>query len=126
LSLLFLLGLFPIAGLFALLPGRWRALVNYGKVLVSLKLWPVGWAVLSAFDAKRSLHEAFEPAARGSGSVAYAVASFYVLVPAVAFLVVHLATTAAAMPFAAAVPPPAGPPISPSAAVSVALRQARS
>lgn len=103
------LGLFPVAGVLALWPGKWRALVHYGKVLVSVKLWPVLWAVLSSFNARRSSLEAFGPDPRGSADVAMAVASMYLLVPVVAYLMVHLAVSAAAMPFAPAVPPPSGP-----------------
>lgn len=123
LSLMVLLGLFPLVGLFALLPGKWRALVRYAETLVSVKLWPVCWASLTVFNAKRSVHEVFEPAERGSAGVAFAVAAFYLLTPALCFMVVHLATAAVAMPFAQAVPPPSGPPISPAGAVSGAVRQ---
>lgn len=117
LSLMILLGLFPVAGLFALLPGQWKVFLNYGKALCSLKLWPIGWAILSAFNQRRSALEAFEPPDRGGGTVFLGVAAMYLLVPAIAFLVVHLATTAAAMPFAPAVPPPAGPGLGPLAPV---------
>jgi len=109
LALMLVVGLFPVVGMFALLPGKWRALVNYGKVLVSVKLWPVLWAVLSSFNARRSSLEAFGPDPRGSVDVALAVASMYLLVPAVAYLVVHLAVSASAVPFTPAVPPPSGP-----------------
>ncbi|HLF92132.1 MAG TPA: hypothetical protein VJB14_01615 [Planctomycetota bacterium] len=123
LSLMVLLGLFPVAGLFAILPGKWRVLVNYGKVFASVKLWPVCWATLTAFNARRSAIEAFDPSPRGSGDVFFAVAALYLLTPAISFLVVHLATAAAAMPFAQAVPPPAGAGVGPAgAAVTVALR----
>lgn len=123
LSLMVLVGLFPVAGLFAILPGKWRVLVHFGKVFVSVKLWPVCWAALTAFNARRSLHEVFEPAERGSDHVLFAVASMYLLTPAISFLVVHLATAAAAMPFAAAVPSPAGSGLNPAgAAVNVAIR----
>ena len=118
----FLLGLFPVAGLWAILPGQWRVLVNFGKVFVSVKLWPVCWAALTAFNARRSVHEVFEPAERGSGGVYFAVAAMYLLTPAISFLIVHLATTAAAMPFAPA-PPASGSPVGP--AINVAVRTLR-
>ena len=125
LSLLFLLGLFPVAALFALLPGKWRVLVNYGKTFLSVKLWPVCWAALTTFNTRRSVLQAFDPGERGSGAVFMGVAAFYLLTPAVCFLVVQLATRAAAMPFAGAVPPSAGSPVSPVGAVSLAVRQVR-
>ncbi len=113
LSLLFVIGIFPLAGLFALLPGKWRALVNYGKVLVSVKLWPVFWAALSSFNARRSALEAFDPSPRESSDVFLAAASMYLLTPAIAYLVVNLAVSAASMPFGQAVPPPSGPGLGP-------------
>jgi hypothetical protein len=126
LSLLFLLGLFPIAGLWALLPGKWTALANWGKVFVSVKLWPVCWAALTSFNAKRSAIEAFDPGPRGSGDVFLAVSSMYLLTPAICFLVVQMGATAAAMPFAPAVPPPFGPGLGPAGSVvGVALRAAK-
>ncbi|HEX7896738.1 MAG TPA: hypothetical protein VF950_03205 [Planctomycetota bacterium] len=126
LSLLFLLGLFPVAGLWALLPGKWTALANWLKVFVSVKLWPVCWAALTAFNAKRSAIEAFDPGPRGSGDVFFAVVSMYLLTPAICFLVVQMGATAAAMPFAQAVPPPSGPGLGPAGAVvGVALRAAK-
>lgn len=110
LALLFLLGLFPLAGLWALLPGRWTALVHWGKVFLSVKLWPVCWAVLTCFNAKRSALEAFDPGPRGSGDVFLAVSAFYLLVPTISFLIVQLGATAVAMPFSPALPSPAGVP----------------
>jgi hypothetical protein len=123
LSLMVLIGLFPVAGLFAILPGKWRVLLNYLRVFASIKLWPVGWATLTTFNARRSAIEAFEPAERGSGDVFFALAAMYLLTPAISFLVVHLATAAAAMPFASAVPPPAGSAAGP--VVQVAMRAVR-
>ncbi len=113
LALLFVTGLFPLAGLLALLPGKWRALVNYGKVFVSIKLWPVMWAALSSFNARRSVLEVFDPVPRGSADVFLAVSAMYLLTPAASYLVVNLAVSAAAFPFSAAVPPPAGPGLGP-------------
>jgi hypothetical protein len=120
LSIMFLAGLFPVAGLFAILPGQWRVLVNFAKVFVSVKFWPVCWAALTAFNARRAVSEVFEPPDRGTGGVYFVVAAMYFLTPAISFLIVHLATKAAALPFSQAVPPPSGSPIGP--AVNVALR----
>jgi hypothetical protein len=125
LALLLVVGLFPVAGLFALLPGQWKALVNYLKVFVSVKLWPLGWAALTSFNARRSSLEAFNPPERTSADVFLAVASMYFIVPVLAFLVVHLATSAAAAPFSPVVPPPAGAPAGPAAVARAAAPSAR-
>lgn len=126
LSVMVLLGLFPLAGLFALAPGQWRVFINYTKVFVSVKLWPVGWALLSTFNERRGPLEAFDAPERGGGSVFLAVSGMYVLIPALAFLVVHLAGTAAAMPFAQALPPAAGAGLGPAGPViHAAARAAR-
>ncbi len=121
LALMIVLGLFPVAALFALCPGQWNTFVNYGKVLISIKTWPIGWCILSTFNQRRGALEAFDSPERVGGSPFLAVSAMYLVIPAVAFLIVHLAATAAAMPFAAAVPPAAGPgsgPVAPAAAVA--------
>jgi hypothetical protein len=108
-SVMILLGLFPVAGLLALAPGQWKVLLRYLEVFGSIKLWPVGWAVLSTFNQRRGVLETFDAPDRGDGSVFLAVSGMYLLIPALAFLVVHLATAAAAVPFSPAVPSAAGP-----------------
>jgi hypothetical protein len=126
LALLFLLGLFPIAGLWALLPGKWTALAGWAQVFLSVKLWPVCWAALTTFNEKRAAVEAFDPGPRGAGDVFGAVASMYLLTPAISFLMVHLGAKAAAMPFSPAVPPPSGPGLGAAGvAVNVAARLAK-
>jgi hypothetical protein len=129
LSLMVVLGLFPVAALFALLPQQWKVLVNYGKVFVSIKLWPIGWSLLSTFNQRRGLLEAFDPPGRVLGTPYLALASMYLIVPGFMFLIVHLATAAAAAPFSAAVPPPVGPglgPVAPAAHVAhVGVRLAK-
>jgi hypothetical protein len=126
LSLMILLGLFPIAALFALLPGHWKVFVNYGKVLFAVKLWPVGWALLSSFNQRRGALEAFDPPERTGGTAFLGIAAMYLLIPAISFAIVHLATSVAALPFAPAVPPPAGPGLGPLGPVlNVAARLAK-
>jgi hypothetical protein len=110
LALMLVLGFFPVAGLWALLPGRWEALVNWGKTLAAVKLWPVGWAALSAFNQRRGALEALDPAERGAADAFLGVAAMYVLVPAFAFAAVHAAASAAALPFSGALPAAAGAP----------------
>jgi len=48
-----ILALFPLAALWALWPGHWKALLNFGKLFVSVKLWVVCWAALAAFNQGR-------------------------------------------------------------------------
>lgn len=123
--MLLVLGLFPLAGLWALLPGHAQALLHYAKVFMSVKLWPVGWAAISSFNAKRTAVEAFDPPARGTGDAFFAASAMYLLVPAIAFAIVHVAARAAQMPFAPALPPPSGAGLGPAAVVVSAARAAR-
>jgi hypothetical protein len=126
LALMILLGLFPVAGLFALCPNQWMLFVNYAKTFISVKLWPIGWTLLSTFNDRRAILETFDDPGRVSGSPFLAAAAMYLVVPGVMFLIVHLAAAAAALPFSPAVPPPAGPGLGPVApAASAAARLAR-
>ncbi|MBI3856489.1 MAG: hypothetical protein HY293_12450, partial [Planctomycetes bacterium] len=121
-----LLGLFPIAGLFALCPGQWKVFLNYSRFFLSLKFWPVGWSLLSSFNQRRGILEAFESPERVNGTPFLVIATMYLLVPGIAFAIVHLATTAASLPFAQASPSAAGPGAGPVApAVHVAARLAK-
>lgn len=121
LSLMLLVALFPVAGLWALLPGKWGTLVNFGKVFVSVKLWPVGWSALTAFTARRSALEAFEPGGWGVENLFLGVSAMYFLTPALSFLVVNLAARAAALPFGDSAPLPAGPGWGPAAPAARAI-----
>lgn len=105
--LMIVIGLFPVVGLFALLPGRWRALVNYGKVLFSIKLWPVCWAVLSRFTARAPSFDTFGDGV-GTGEFVTVVASMYLLTPLLCLAIVNLVTSVSSIPFQQAVPAPAG------------------
>lgn len=107
LALLIVTGLFPVVGLVAILPGRWRALVNYGKVYLSIKLWPVCWAALTKFQARAPDLDVFGDPVHASELVTV-VASMYLLTPAFCFAVVSLATSVTALPFGSALPTPAG------------------
>jgi len=106
-----LLGLFPIAAVWALLPGRWIVLVRFAQLLVSVKLWPVGWALLTYFSRRRPSTEALtfggmEDA--GTRSIFATIAMMYFLIPALSIVLVGLISSAAALPFREAVPAPAG------------------
>ncbi|MBI2930360.1 MAG: hypothetical protein HYY16_01805 [Planctomycetes bacterium] len=111
LFLLLLIALFPIAGLWALLPGKWTALVHFSKVFLSVKLWPVGWAILSALTDRRPALEAIvgpgQPIAH-TGNLFIGIAMMYFIVPALSFAAVNIATAAASMPFREAMAPTAG------------------
>ena len=126
LTTMLLLGLFPLAALWSFWPGHAKALLHWGTTFASIKLWPVCWAALSSFNAKRSAIEAFDPGPRGTSDVFLAVSAMYALTPAIAFVVVRAAVAAASLPFSPAVPAPAGPGLGPAgAAASAALRAAR-
>jgi hypothetical protein len=86
----------------------------------------VGWSLLSTFNERRAVLETFDDPGRVNGSPFLAAAAMYLVVPGVMFLIVHVAAAAAALPFAPAVPPPAGPGLGPVApAASAAARMAR-
>lgn len=121
LFIMMLMALFPIAGLYSLLPGKWTVLLQYAKVLASVKLWPVGWALLTAFTERRPGVLALADAAGDAGveleqtlrslnppNVFVSVSLMYFVVPAISFLVVQMVSHAAAVPFSAAAPKPAG------------------
>jgi hypothetical protein len=121
LSLMLLMALFPVASLYALLPGKWTALLHFCKVFVSIKLWPFGWALLTAFtqrrpsalalaDAHSDLRANVEHALR-TGEVPnlfITITLMYFLVPALSFLVIQLVSHAASLPFQSVLPRPAG------------------
>ena len=86
----------------------------------------MGWTLLSTFNQRRGSLEAFDAPERVSGSPFLAISAMYLLIPALMFLLVHLATAAAALPFSPALPPPSGPGLGPvGPAVNVAARLAR-
>ena len=131
LSIMLLMSLFPIAALCALLPGKWTALLQFSKLFVSVKLWPFGWALLTAFtqrrpsamalaDAASDLRAPVEQALRigETPNLFITISLFYVLVPALTFLSVQLVSHAASLPFQSAMPRPAGG--NPAAAVGQA------
>jgi hypothetical protein len=88
LSLMLAMAAFPIAALVALLPGGWRALANYAKVFVSIKMWPLFWSLLSAFND-----------VAGEPDVRLVLPSVYAAIPAVSFVFVNLVTAASGAAF---------------------------
>lgn len=94
----FLLMLFPVAGLMAFWPQWWTALVNFLKILVSVKLWPVLWGYISGMIQYRTILNPDDPnglqAAFGSEGMLPALAGMYVIAPVLSFMIVSIATQA--------------------------------
>jgi hypothetical protein len=121
LSLMLLMALFPIVSLYSVLPGKWTALLHFAKLFFSIKLWPFGWALLTAFTSRRPAAMALADAASdfraplehalriGETPNLFATISLlYLLVPVLSFCVVQLVSHAASLPFQSATPRPAG------------------
>jgi hypothetical protein len=92
-GLLFML--FPVAGLMAFWPKWWTAIVNFMKVLISVKLWPILWALLSAILSSRNVFDGTNPngfdSGLGNSGVFPAICSMYLIVPALSFMIVNIA-----------------------------------
>jgi hypothetical protein len=106
LALMIVAGLFPVVGMFAILPGRWRALVHWGKAFLSIKLWPVCWAILTKFEKQAERVDAWQEVT--TADLATVIASMYVVTPVLCFAIVALATSVSALPFHQAASAPAG------------------
>jgi hypothetical protein len=86
---------FPLAGLLAIWPQWWTALVNFMKLFLSIKLWPIFWAFLSGM---MSYKEAFTPedpegfqGTFGSEGMLPALAVMYLIVPVFSFMITSIA-----------------------------------
>lgn len=86
---------FPLAGLLAFWPQWWTALINFMKLFISIKLWPIFWAFLSGM---MNYKEAFTPedpegfqGTFGSEGMLPALAVMYLVVPVFSFMVTSLA-----------------------------------
>lgn len=92
-GLLFML--FPIAGLMALWPRWWGAIINFLKILISVKLWPILWALLSGILSSRNVFDGSNPQGYDSGlgntGVFPAICSMYLIVPTLSFMIVNIA-----------------------------------
>jgi len=121
LFLMLLMAFFPVAVLYALLPGKWTALLHYAKLFMAVKLWPFGWALLTAFTQRRPLALALADAASDlrtrvdyefrigdTPNLFATITLMYILVPALSFVIVQLVSHAASLPFQQAVPRPTG------------------
>lgn len=97
----FLALLFPVAGLWAFWPHRWTAIVNFLKVFLSVKLWPVLWAFLSGLIGWRARFDPESPhgleGTFGPGGMFPALAGMYLATPLLSYIVVSLATQAGAV-----------------------------
>jgi hypothetical protein len=87
--------LFPIAGVLALWPRWWSAIVNFMKLLLSVKLWPVLWAFLSAILSARNAFDGTSPSGfqtgMGTSGIFPALCSMYLIVPMLSFIMVNMA-----------------------------------
>lgn len=96
-GLLFML--FPIAGLMSLWPKWSGAITNFMKILISVKMWPILWALLSAILSSRNLFDGTNPngydSGLGNSGVFPALCSMYLIVPTLSFMMVNIAHHAA-------------------------------
>lgn len=95
LLLAFVVMSFPLAGLLAFWPHWWTALVNFMKLFVSIKLWPIFWAYLSGMVSYRSAFTPDDPegfqGTFGSEGMFPALALMYLVVPVFSFMVTSIA-----------------------------------
>ncbi len=100
--LMILLAAFPLVAVFALLPFKWQVALNFAKLLGSVKLWPLFWTMVGKIESSvmaPGVEELFTTHEVSASSVALAAAAMYLVVPALSYLVVSLATSVIAMPF---------------------------
>jgi hypothetical protein len=87
-----------LAAMLSLWPSGWGALVNFLKVFISVKLWPVFWAFLSRMNVERGRFSPDDPSGFegtfGQAEMFAALAGMYLLVPAMAYLLVAIAARA--------------------------------
>jgi len=94
----FLLMLFPIAGLMSFWPRWWTAIVNFMKVFISVKLWPIFWSYTSAMISYRGVFNAEDPegfqGTFGHEGMVPAFAGMYLMAPVLSYIIVSLASNA--------------------------------
>jgi hypothetical protein len=94
-----LLFLFPVAGLLAFWPKWASALPNFMKLFLSVKLWPILWAFISAVLSSRTVFDGSSArgfdSGLGSGGLFPALCSIYLIVPMLSFMIVNIAQHAA-------------------------------
>ncbi len=97
----FLLMLFPLAGLMAFWPGWWTAILNFMKVFLSVKLWPVLWSFISGMISYRAQFNPEDPngleTAFGYEGMLPALAGMYLLTPVISYMIVSIASHAGAL-----------------------------
>jgi len=103
-----LIGLFPVAALWALWPGHWKALLNFGKLFLSVKLWMVFWSILAAFNqARYGLVLGNDPARNGIGNqieIFPSICAMYLLTPLLSYMIVSLAMSCGALALQGVIP----------------------
>jgi hypothetical protein len=91
--------LFRMAGVMAFWPKWWSAVVNFMKLFLSVKLWPILWAFLSAILSSRNVFDGTRPdgfqSGMGTSGVFPAICSMYLVVPMLSFMMINLAHHAA-------------------------------
>jgi hypothetical protein len=91
----FLFMLFPIAGVMAFWPKWWSAIINFMKLFLSVKLWPILWAFLSAILSARNVFDGTSPSGfqtgMGTSGIFPALCSMYLMVPMLSFMMINLA-----------------------------------
>lgn len=91
----FLFMLFPIAGVMAFWPKWWSAIINFMKLFLSVKLWPILWAFLSAILSARNAFDGTSPSGfqtgMGTSGIFPAICSMYLMVPMLSFLMINIA-----------------------------------
>lgn len=98
LAMMFILAFFPLAAIASLLPWGWKAIVKWAKLLLWVKLWLVGWAILQDFDYARTDWSAELAEAHFSKDyeqVWAGLVAMYLATPALAATAIHLLDTSA-------------------------------
>ncbi|MBN4071791.1 conjugal transfer protein TraG N-terminal domain-containing protein [bacterium AH-315-F18] len=95
-ALMMVYAFFPFAVLFSLWPGNWHVLVKYFGVVLWIKSWTLGWAILSGFDTYQATLGSFDKAMSSfTGWTMYPVALCiaYVSVPVFCGMILSWATS---------------------------------
>jgi len=94
LTLMIVFSLFPFICLLSLLPGQWFTLVRYFQLVLWIKSWSLGWAVLSHFDNVKGSLGSFDEATSGLAGwtlYPYALCLVYMAVPPISGIIVSVA-----------------------------------
>lgn len=75
---------FPIAALYSIFPGKWKALVYFGLGLSSIKAWPIFWNLLYVFEEQT----------QDTGAI-LALPFVYIGIPYLSYKLLHIGFSAA-------------------------------